>query len=300
MFAAFAALVAGSLFIPLLGLVLIWLLPLPLMIFTVRQGLKPAVVLWLILTAVTFLITGLLGLPALLLFAAAGVVAGELIRRRQDAFTVWIGTSLSYIAGLLLVYLGSILIFEFDPVVAMQDWLAGSISTAESLAGSLGQDTEAQLEEIQEMLGMVADMAPMILVLLGITMALVTQGIGHLAFSRLNMPLQRFPAFRLWQMPRAFLWYYLVTLILVLIGVPDDSAMYPVLWNVHPLLEIAMFVQGATVIFFFAYTRRVKMVFPVLLLIISFVMPFLLYLIRILGIIDLGFNLKSRMDNDRK
>ncbi|WP_018923271.1 YybS family protein [Salsuginibacillus kocurii] len=300
MLALFMILVGMALFIPVIGTLVIWLLPLPFIVYTVRFGLKPAFIVWITAFFISFLLGGVLALPFTLLFASGGVVIGELIRREKEALMVLVGGSLTYIVGLIIVFVGSIVIFDIDPVQSMQEAMEQSIHSAESMLFSLGQEPGEQLEEFEEALALLQEMTPMILTLTGIGLALVSQGISHVVLRRLKESYQAFPPFRDWNMPKSFIWYYLAALIAVLIGVEEGTPSYTVLWNVFPLLEIAMTVQGLTVVFLFFHQRNGSRVIPFLILGSSIIIPFLLDLIRLLGIVDLGFELKKRMQTDQK
>lgn len=68
--------------------------------------------------------------------------------------------------------------------------------------------------------------------------------------------------------------------------------------NVTPLLEIAMIVQGAAVMFYFAHVKKISKALPIIILFSALVIPIITFFVRILGIIDLGFDLRSRIKPD--
>jgi uncharacterized protein YybS (DUF2232 family) len=68
--------------------------------------------------------------------------------------------------------------------------------------------------------------------------------------------------------------------------------------NLSYILQLFMFFQGLSFIFYYFHQRGASKSLPIIIVVVSFVMPILLYIIGILGIIDLGFGLRKR--NEKK
>ncbi|WP_185819977.1 YybS family protein [Salibacterium salarium] len=297
--AVFVVMLLLSVFVPFLSAVLIWFLPLPFIIFVIRHDWKSG----LIMAVVSLLLSSfiaLIGLPFALLAAIGGVTTGELIRRKKEALMVLAGSSIAYIAVLVLLYAGSILLFDIDPLASMQDVMRQSTQQAESMLESFGQETSENMVVWQDMIDQIVKMGPLLIVFTGIAFALITQLIAQAILRRLQIKAEAFPPLRDWNFPRSLLWYYLVISIIYWIGVEEGTAMDIVTWNLFPLLEVAMALQGFTVVFHYCYIKSVPKAIPVILMIFGIVSPFVLLLARILGIIDLGFQLKKRLKSDTK
>ncbi|MFB4163623.1 YybS family protein [Alteribacillus sp. JSM 102045] len=289
-----------SIFVPFLITILMWFLPLPFIVFVARHGLRPGLVMFVVSLFLSVLIGGLIGLPNALLAGVGGITAGELIRRRKEALFVLAGSSVAYIGGLVLLYAGSILILEIDPLAAMQDVMRQSTQQAESMMGALGQEPSDNLEVWEEMIDQIGYMGPLLIVFTGIVYALITQFIAHAVLRRLKIKAEPFPPLREWNFPRSLLWYYLVVSIIFFIGAEEGTTIYIIIWNLFPLLETAMALQGFTVVFYYCYVKSIPKAVPVILLISGLFLPFVLLIARILGIIDLGFQLKKRLKSDMK
>nr|WP_275899609.1 DUF2232 domain-containing protein [Bacillus piscicola] len=289
-----------ALFVPFLISILLWFMPLPFIIYTARYGIKSALVMGTVTLFLSFVVGGLVGLPNALLAGAGGILAGELIRRKKDAFLVLAGSSLAYISVLLLIYAASLLILNIDPLAALQDIMRQSTEQAESMLGALGQETAQNLEMWNEMIDQIGYLGPVLIVATAVSYAVISQWIAYAVLKRLRMDFEAFPPFREWNFPRAVLWYYLIVSVIFIIGVEEGSALYMVTWNLFPLLEVVMALQGFTVIFYFAYAKAWPKAVPVILLISGLFLPFVLLLARILGIIDLGFQLKKRLESYTK
>lgn len=299
LFAAIFTLIAFmTTYLPLLGSIFIWILPLPFIVYSVRNGWKAGLFLWVVATLVSFLVGGLLMLFSAILFGSGGIVTGELYRRKKSAFTVLLGGSLAYIGNFIFYFILSIVVFDIHPIKAIQQVMLESIQGAEEMLLAIGQESTAQLGPFYEFIDRLIFLAPSLIITTGVFYALIVQLISYSVLKRIGeKTVARFQPFREWTFPKSFLWYYLVTSIFILIGLEEGTTLFIVMWNLFPLLEIAMTIQGLAVVFYYFHAKGVNKSIPVILLIVSFVLPFLLYIYRILGIIDLGFELRKRMKN---
>lgn len=297
-FAAIFALIAFlSVVLPILGSFIIWILPIPFIVYTVRNGWKPGVMLWVVAIFVSFIIGGLPLIFTAIIFGSSGVVVGELYKRGKSAFTVLLGGSLAYIANLIVYFILSIVVLDIHPVKVIQELMLDSVQTAEAMLLTLGQDPSAQLKPFLEFIDRLMYIAPSIIIITGVFYALIIQVLASAVLKRIGEKVSHFKPFREWSFPKSFLWYYLVASILVLIGVEEGTSLYIVTYNLFPLLEIVMTVQGLAVVFFYCHIKQFNKSIPIIIIVVTVIAPFLLYIYRILGIIDLGFELRKRLKN---
>lgn len=296
----FIVLLLLSLYVPLFISILLWFLPLPFIIYTARHGWKPGTVMFVAVLVLSVLVGGILGLPNAFLSGAGGVVAGELIRRKKEAFIVLAGSAVTYIVGIVLLYAASVLILSTDPMIVMQDAMRQSLEQAERMIVSISQEPSEDLAMFEEMIHQMGHLAPLFIVFSGAIYALVAQGIAHVIFRRLKMDIVPFPPFREWNLPRSLLWYYLIVTILFFIVGNEQTTLAIIVWNLFPLLETLMAIQGFTVVFYYCYVKSISKALPIILVIVGFLLPIIHLLARLLGIIDLGFHLKKRLESDLK
>ena len=299
MAAVFAILLLITTYVPFIGIITVWALPVPFVLFTLRKGLKPGLMLWTVSLLLAFLIGGIATVPTAFIFGSAGLVIGELYRRSASGFSVLIGAGLIYTLNMLLVFLVLVLIVGENPMQLAADLTKEQLEFADSTLGSFGQ-SEEQLAAMMEMVDNLVYLAPVMIVGVGIILAVITKLISYLVLKRLGHDVPSLPAFRNWQFPKAFLWYYLIILILAMVGAEEGTTMYLIIWNLFPLLEIVIAVQGFAVIFYFFHVKKVAKVVPILIVVIAILVPPLLYVARIIGIIDLGFDLRKRMTSQKK
>jgi uncharacterized protein YybS (DUF2232 family) len=295
----FAILLLLTTYVPFVGMVTVWALPLPFVVFVVRRGIKPGVMLWSVALLLAFLIGGLPTVPTAFIFGSAGIVIGELYRRKLPAFSVLIGAGLVYTLNMLLIFLVLVLIVGENPMRLAAELTREQLQLADSTLGSFGQG-EDQLAVMLEMVDNLVYLAPVMIVGVGITLAVITKLISYFTLRRLGHDVQTLPAFRDWQFPKAFLWYYLIVLILAMVGAEEGTTMFLIIWNLLPLLEIVIAVQGFAVIFYYFHQKKTAKAVPILIVVAAILIPPLLYIVRILGIIDLGFDLRKRITTSQK
>jgi uncharacterized protein YybS (DUF2232 family) len=132
-----------------------------------------------------------------------------------------------------------------------------------------------------------------------VILAFVTHLAARTLMKRMRYETVSFPPFREWNMPKSFLWYYIVAIVLTLSTPEKGTALYIVTINLYMLLSFVLILQGLTVIFYYAWIKNWKRKRIILLLLLLFLLnsflPIPLEVVKFLGIIDLGFNIKRRL-----
>lgn len=285
-----------TLLIPVIGLISLFLLSIPFIFFTKNHGLKAGGALGSLSFVVIFILLGPIAVPLSLVFVVSGVVIGECYRRKKQAFGVLLGGALSFIAAFVLIYVGSIVILDVNPFEGFQEVMKESTEVTDDLILLLGAEDGAVLDEVEEFIDGLIVIAPTLIIMIGVVFAFIVQMIATILLRRKSHDIERFPPLREWGFPKAFIWYYLITHLLILIGVEEGTMMFTVIANLTPILETVMVIQGFALLYFYFHQKRLKTVFPTILVVISFLFPFFLHIVRILGIIDLGFDLRKRMN----
>ncbi|MBB5174762.1 YybS family protein [Texcoconibacillus texcoconensis] len=289
-----------SFWVPFVGSLVLWLLPIPFILYVMRHGLKPGVFVWVSSLFLTLMLLTPMALPLTFTFATGGLVIGEMFRRKKQAFAVLLAGSLTFIATLLVNFIISIVLLDIHPIETMQEMLYESVVTAETLLSSIGQSESGDvLTQMETFIDQLMVITPFLFIVTGIGYALFIQWIASTFLRRLKYEISTFPPLREWSFPKSFIWYYLIMLILLMIGFEQGDTMYTVVMNLTPLLEMAMIIQGFAFIFFYFYNKGVTRAFPITIVIVSLFMPFLLSIVRILGLIDLGFDLRKRMNSGK-
>lgn len=289
--AAYFLLLFATLFLPFF----ILFLPLPFIVYVMRHGIKAGIVVFFVTLFGTLAIGGLSLLPLSFMMASGGLVAGELWQKNKPPFAVLLGTSLTYIANLLLFFVLSVAVFDVHPFTPVQKAMKESLDTASVVLREFDEKTGESLQMYYELIDMLPQLVPLIIVFIGIVYALVIQLIARFILKKMNMIVAPFPPVRDWTFPKSFLWYYLIILIVMLVGVDKESSLYIVVINLFPMLEIIMAIQGISFLFYYVYQKGMSKLLPIGAVILVLLLPPLTMIVRLIGIIDLGFNLRSRI-----
>ena len=94
------------------------------------------------------------------------------------------------------------------------------------------------------------------------------------------------------------IYYFLIALLANLIIQPESgSYIHLALSNILFILLLLIVVQGLSFIWYFSYQKSLSKAVPILITIAMFLMPLILYIVWILGIMDLGFDLRKKLNH---
>ncbi|KPC98211.1 hypothetical protein LR69_03557 [Geobacillus sp. BCO2] len=144
--ALFAVLFLLALYAPVIGIVAALFLALPFMVFTMRHGWIPAMLLLAAALVISGLIGSLLSLPMALMFGTVGMAVGAMLSKQKNRYLVLLVGALVFLANIVLDYIISI---QFLHVDMIQDTLAlvrESFDTAMNLMKGMGQAPPLEMQ----------------------------------------------------------------------------------------------------------------------------------------------------------
>lgn len=302
--AIFIALMLASL-IPILSLFIIILLPLPFVLYAARHGLKPGLLVLTVTSFLTIILFTVLSLPLTLTVGIGGLLIGHGIYKKRNAYETWAYGTLGFIAGILLaitimqVMLNINFMAELEKMGTMQ--MESYISIMDSF-GLSGEGSEVDLEEVfTQQIEIMINLVPAFLVFLAIGSAFLVQWMSYKIINRIENKKLYFPPFRKLRLPISVLWLYLLVIITSFFDITPSGIFYIGLQNALLILEMLLVIQGFSFIFYFSHHKKWSRTIPVVSVVLTIVFPiFLLYFVRILGIIDIGLNLRDRLEQKDK
>ncbi|MBM7618857.1 uncharacterized protein YybS (DUF2232 family) [Bacillus tianshenii] len=291
----FVLLLLMTLFIPGIGVITLFALVVPFVIYTVRNNWKSGI--WFAVLA--NILSLLMGSPAALILSipmsSVGVVMGYLFAKNSSRYAILGAATGMYLLNLVLGYVVAIVLFEINIAELIDEMLNDSLKNAEAMASALGQNSEETMALMEQMVEQFTYLLPSGMVTVAFVFAFVSQMITGFVLKRLKEPVQPFPPFRDFMLPKSLLWYYLIVILLSLVEMEKGSTLFLATMNLSYILMLLMTVQGMSFIFHFCHEKRITKAVPIIMLILSFLIPPLLYIIRMVGIIDLGFDLRKRI-----
>lgn len=294
--ALFAVLFLISLYIPLLGMIATFFLSLPFIILTMRHGYTYALFLLVASLIVSMLIGSMFSLPVALMFGTAGITIGALLRKNKSRYVILLAGAFVFLINMIIDYIISIKFFEMDIIQESFSVFHDSFQTAMQIMKGMGQETPKQLQEqLEQGLELVKYITPTLFVLAAFLLAYVTMAVSVPILKRLKLPIGAWPPFRDFTLPKSLLWYYLLVLVVSLFPLEKGTFAYLAVFNIYYLLQLLFIVQGFSFLHYVANKKNVSKGVVIGGTILCLFLPFLLYLIAILGIIDLGFELRKRI-----
>ncbi|GIO23965.1 YybS family protein [Oceanobacillus sp. J11TS1] len=284
--------------LPILNVITPFVLPVPFIFYVKRHGVKAGLVMTVAAAVITILLMSLFTLPFIFVAAAGGIFIGYAMRKKNTAYETLAQGTFGFIIGMLLSFvfiqtlLGVNLVTQFGGIVEE------SVNMSTSMIGNLNPafNSEDVQVLVDEQVNLLKQLLPTFIVIFAFISAFITQWISYKLFNRIEKEKFYFPPFRELQFPASIIWIYLLALILSVIGFGEGSTLAFGAQNLLMIVGIALSLQGFSFIFYFAHMKKIPKVFPILIVIATFLFPtFLLYFIRILGIIDIGFRLRGRL-----
>ncbi|GMB09777.1 uncharacterized protein YybS (DUF2232 family) [Thermolongibacillus altinsuensis] len=294
--AIFTVLLLISLYMPFIGIIATLFLSVPFIIFTIRHTYKNGLLLLLVSLIPSVWFGSIFSLPMAIMFGSSGVVMGHVWSKKQGRYILLLVGSLAFLINIVLLYIGSVLFFDFNFAEEIKVMMEEAFQNAQSIFSQVGQLPAEEVEEnFQQALDLAIYLLPASLVLASVFLAWMTQLVTAPILKRLQIKIDDWPPFRDLMLPKSLLWYYLIVMILMFFPLEQGSFVHIALLNIFQILQLLMTIQGFSFIFYWAYQKKIAQKWAAAIVVLSLLFPFLLYLVRILGIIDLGFELRKRL-----
>lgn len=291
-------------FVPILSFFAIILLPIPFVLFASRHGIKPGLLVLAVTSLLTIIFFTILSLPLTLLAGAGGLLIGHAIYKKRTAYETWALGVLGFVAGLLFSVAFMQLMLNVNFISEIETMATQQMDAYISIINSIGL-TDANLDvNLEEMLAaqikIMMELVPAFLALSAVFIAFLVQWVSYKILNRIDKQEYRFPPFRSLRLPASIIWLYLLVIIVSFFNLNPASMFYTGVQNALFILEILLVIQGFAFIFFFAHYKKMSKAIPILSIVLTVLFPmFLLYFVRILGIIDIGLNLRDRLNKKK-
>ncbi|MBH0230275.1 YybS family protein [Halobacillus yeomjeoni] len=286
----------------IIGSLLLFVLPVPFIFYTYRHGWKSGALMFIASLIFTMLFATVVSLPITLLAGVGGISLGQAMYKERSSYETWAIGSVGFIIGIVGIYLITQLFFGISWADQVRESLNQAFTMTESMfSGMLDQENaEEQLQMVREQLNVLPDIIPSVLAITGIVYAFISQWLTYKLVNRIEQTQFKFSPFREMQLPTSILWYYFFSLILNYIVSSENGMVYLAAINVFTLTGILLVLQGFSFIVFYAQVKKWSKAIPIVVIVLSLLLPqILLYLVRILGIIDIGFSLRQRVEEKK-
>ncbi|MBG9613319.1 YybS family protein [Bacillus cereus] len=295
--AIYAILLLISMYVPILGTVVTFTLPLPFILLTIRHKLSNVLVIFVAALFVTIIVSQPMNLVKTIMFGLIGIVLGYMYKTRKKPVEILIAGTLAYLIGFVLIYVASIKFFNIDIMKQMQSVFSESMVQSEKIVSAIGMPiSKEQKELLTQMNDILQSLFPSILVLVSVCFSWITVIISGSVLKKLKHDIIPWPKFKDLQLPKSIVWYYVIFILLAtFIKVDPTSYLHMVFSNLYVIFALLLVLQGLTFISFLAYRKGFTKGVPIISFIVCMFIPMLFPLVTILGIIDLGISLRSKI-----
>ena len=289
-----------AVYLPVIGVVAVMVWALPLLILTVRHGLKYGLAAAVAAMAVLSLFAGPpLAFRLFLAFAPTGVVLGWAIRKEYSGTRTFFSGLASSIGGKLLGFALIFFLMGIDPWQAQIDGMKEAFDATSEMYTAMGVDAQELAQSQQQIDGaiaMVAQLAPLIVLIMGLFDTFVLYFLGSRVLKRLGhaMP-QALPPFSEWRMPRAFLYLFVLSLLAMYWGASHEI---PILQqaglNANMIAMMAGLVQGLALLHVLLKSYNVRTFLRTFIYIFVCLNGLLLQVVAFAGLVDIYVDYRRR------
>ncbi|WP_019243381.1 MULTISPECIES: YybS family protein [Bacillus] len=296
--ALYAVMLFLVVYIPVLGIILMFLLPIPFVLIATKQNLGWSFGSFFVAILLTVLIGSFAAIPITMIFGLIGITMGYYLQKGKSNLQMFIVSVLVFIVCTLLIFIGSIVLMDVNLFETSKQIIEQSIKQSSEMLTTLGQNKE-QIEKLTEQVMVtiqtMGTLLPSYLVLSSVIMVGIVFVACKPIINRFSNKKLSIAPIRDIQLPKSLLWYYLIIMIASLfIQVERGDYLYSVLLNLGFTLQFFIFLQGISFVFFFSNAKKWPKPIPVIVIIFAMITalsPF----IRILGIMDLGFPFRENI-----
>jgi len=292
----------ASYVLPVVGMVFALVCPAPLVVLGLRHSLGRAVLGVLVASFLVSALTGVTGgLFFLLGFGMLGVGLGFFARRLDSSVEILLYGVLVSLAGKLILMVLIAKITGINPLGLDSGDVNAVMGNVLAVYERLGMSKEAlgiAEEQIRSTLNLLPFVFPALLTMASALDSFLSYVISRAVMKRIGKGvLPPIPAFSYWRFPKNLFWALLVAVLFSMASyIENIPEIIPRIgMNLRILVMILFYLQGLAVAWAYMRHKGTGRVLRYTGVVLSLFVPLLTQVILLLGIIDMWFDLRSRM-----
>jgi len=299
MIALFSILLAVSFYVPIINMITSLFIAVPIAWYSAKFNRKASILVTVVSIIMSLFIGGLLAIPFAMIHALLGFTIGDAIRTKKSKLFMLHSTAVVLLVTIVMQYVIVVLTLGINPVKELL-----TIATVQyeqtgvflERFNALPKDYD---KTVADTLSMFETVMPSLVIIALFGFVLILINIILPILKKLKVDVPKFPPFSQLKFPKSVLWYYMVVLVVTLFVELDQwTFAFMAFENAALILRILLVLQGISFILFFILEKG----WPKWTFIIAIIMAIPLQsFILIIGIFDLGFNMRSYVkDKNRK
>jgi uncharacterized protein YybS (DUF2232 family) len=223
-------------------------------------------------------------------------VLGWNIYHQREALITFSTSTLALLCSVVVVYIISATLFDMNFIKEAQTIFKEVMDQTISMFNYMGENTDQIKEQLTEAYDLIISLLPSLLILSSALIVLIIQFISYPILKRFGIHVKAAKPFREITLPKSLIWYFLITTFLsFIVEAEKGTFLYNVFINLLYLIDILFVLQAITFIFDYCYKKRIHKAWAIVVSVFIMLNPVFNQLAKILGIIDLGFELRKRI-----
>lgn len=293
-------------FLPLVGMVFSLVCPAPLVVLGLRHSLGRSVLGVAVATFIIAVFTGVVGALFFCFgFGFLGIALGVFGRRFEKSVDILLYGVLVSLGSKLLLMTIAVKITGINPFALDEAQILSIMERIGSIYSKMGMPDaaiSAASDQMKAALALIPLIFPALLVMAATVDCFLSYIVSGVVLKRLGREkLPEVPEFREWRFPKSLFVALLVSIILHLAGsyYPTFAVLQRAGLNLRLLVTVLFFIQGLAVTWNIMQARGLGLLARFLSTGLIFLVPFIAQIVLILGIIDMWFDLRSRVRGGR-
>jgi len=287
-----------SIYIPLLGTLVSFLCPLPIIILCLRHSIKFAVIATFISgILVTTLAGPLQGLMVLLGFGILGLTLGFGIKKELPLTDIIIIGSIASLISKGLILLIGFWILDLNAVLFDVEEIDKIIVQSLNFYSNMGLSPEqlATLKDsLTQTISMIKVAFPGMIILASIFDTILNYWVARLVLKRFGYKLANFPPFFSWRASKSFFWSYLLGMVLIILGTTYKIPLLNKIGiNIQVLFAVVFLIYGLSLTGFILERFKIKNFLKWVIYILVCFQPFLSQIVVWAAMLDIWIDFRK-------
>lgn len=290
--AIFILLLVITLYVPIIGLFVSLFLAYPFIVFSIKNKMKYSVAFFSICMILGLMLGGILGIQLVLQYGLTGLILGWGIKSQQSRLVTYFQGTVTFCVALVLNYLIVYYLLGVNLLEQYTRQLKETLNQGLSMYANLGINLD--LLSLDSIIQLFVVFTPTMFLIFSASFVLILELVTYPMVRKGAIHVPKWPNFSTFMLPKSVFWYYLVLLLIgIFVEVEPSTLLYSVIYNFELVFQLLFYLQGISFICYYSKLKGWKLVIPIFITIFSLLLPILMYIIRLLGIIDLGFELRK-------
>ena len=293
-----AIILAVSFYVPLLGGITMFFIPLPIILYRLRYDRTASILVVAISIILSLFIGGGIALiPLALVFGLLGLVIGDTIRLGKSKLYTFMASGLTLLTLTIIMYVGAVLFFKINIIEEIMKTIPEARQEIISFLTKNGELPVNFNEQLDASILFYEAAIPSLYIIGVFSLAFIYVSLNLIVVKRLGHNVQSFPPFRDMKLPMITVWYYLLVLLSgFLFNMEHGTTINLIYTNASLLLQFLFFLQGISLILYLMN----KMKLPKWALFFPIIFALLLSPITIiLGVLDAGMGVRRWIGKDK-